>query len=145
MSRLKPLFIDGRPVETERRALIRSPYDGHEVAEVALGSSAEMEAATLAAVRAFGVTRRLTRRQRADVLHRVASGVARRKEEIAATMTDEMGKPLQFSRAEVDRCVTTFTLAAEEARRWTGEMVPVDIEPHTSGFQAFTVIVPLAK
>jgi len=143
MPRPRPLFIDGRPVDTGRHAVIRSPYDGREVAEVALGSAADMEAATVAAVRAFGVTRRLSRRQRADILLRVAAGVAGRKEGIAATMTDEMGKPLQFARAEVDRCVTTFTLAAEEARRWSGEVVPVDIEPHTAGFQALTIMVPL--
>ncbi|HZM69565.1 MAG TPA: aldehyde dehydrogenase family protein [Candidatus Cryosericum sp.] len=143
MSRPTPLFIDGRPVKTERHAVIRSPYDGHEVAEVALGSPADLEAATVAAVRAFDATRRLSRRQRADILLRVAEGVARRKDAIAETMTDEMGKPLQFSRMEVDRCVTTFTLAAEEARRWAGEVVPVDIEPHTAGFHAQTVMVPL--
>src|SRR5258706_8925414 len=58
-------------------------------------------------------------------------------------MTAEMGKPIQFSRAEVDRCVSTFTIAAEEAKRWAGEVVPVDIEAHTAGFQAYTVMVPI--
>src|SRR5262245_10146400 len=143
MSRPKPLFIDGRPVATERHAVIKSPYDGREVAQVSLGSPADLEAATAAAVRAFDATRRLSRRQRSDILLRVAEGVARRKDAIAETMTDEMGKPLQFSRMEVDRCVTTFTLAAEEARRWAGEVVPVDIEPHTGGYHAVTVMVPI--
>jgi glyceraldehyde-3-phosphate dehydrogenase (NADP+) len=69
--------------------------------------------------------------------------VARRRDSIAATMTDEMGKPIQYARVEVDRCVTTFTLAAEEARRWGGEIVPVDIEPRTTGYFALTVMVPL--
>ena len=143
MPSVKPLFIDGRPRETGKTGTIRSPYDGHEVAQVALGSAAEMEAATGAAVRAFGAMRRLSRRQRADILLGIAAGVARRKEAIAATMTDEMGKPLQFSRSEVDRCVTTFTIAAEEAKRWAGEVLPVDIEPHTAGYHALTIMVPL--
>ena len=143
MSRPQPLFIDGRQVETGRASSVRSPYDGHEVASVALGEAAHMEAAIQAAVRAFQVTRHLSRQERAEILHRVAAGVARRKEAIAAAMTDEMGKPLQFARAEVDRCVTTFTLAAEEAKRFAGEIVPVDIEPHTRGFHALTVMVPI--
>ena len=141
--REQPLFIDGRPLETGRKTIVKSPYDGREVASVALGSAAEMEAAIQAAQRGYAAMRRLSRRERADLLLKVAAAVSSRKEEIAATMTDEMGKPLLFSRAEVDRCVTTFTLAAEEARRWAGEMVPVDIEPHTKGWQALTVMVPL--
>jgi glyceraldehyde-3-phosphate dehydrogenase (NADP+) len=143
MSSVRPLYIDGRWVSTEAASEVRSPWDGRAVAKVALASSAEMERATAAACRAFQETRRLSRRERADLLRSIASWVARHKEELASTMTDEMGKPLQFSRAEVDRCVTTFNLAAEEALRFTGEVVPVDIEPHTKGFHAMTVLVPL--
>jgi acyl-CoA reductase-like NAD-dependent aldehyde dehydrogenase len=58
-------------------------------------------------------------------------------------MTAEMGKPIQFARAEVDRCVSTFTIASEEAKRWAGEVIPVDIETHTAGFQAYTMMVPI--
>jgi len=143
MANVRPLFIDGKWVETGREMPVASPWDGREVARVAFGAAEHMEAATQAAVRAFAETRRLSRRQRSDILHSIAASLLRRKEEIALTMTDEMGKPLQYSRAEVDRAVTTFTLAAEEAKRWTGEVVPVDIEPHTSGFHAVTVMVPI--
>jgi acyl-CoA reductase-like NAD-dependent aldehyde dehydrogenase len=137
------LFIDGGWRETGRTAAVASPYDGHEVARVHLGGEREMEDATGAAVRAFKEMRRLSRRQRADILRKVADSVTRRRDEIATTMTEEMGKPIRFARAEVDRCVTTFTLASEEAKRFTGEVVPVDIESHTSGYFALTVMVPL--
>ncbi len=143
MSRERELFIDGKKRRTAKSGAVLSPFDGHEVARVCLGGPEEMESATTAAIRAFGEMRTWSRHQRADLLRRVAEGVARRKEEIAATMTDEMGKPLLFSRAEVDRCVTTFTLASEEAKRWSGDLVPVDIEPHTTGYFAMTVMVPL--
>jgi len=140
---VRPLYIDGGWVTTDRASEVRSPWDGREVAKVALASGAEMERATAAACRAFEATRRQSRRERADLLRTLAAWVSRHKDELASTMTDEMGKPLQFSRAEVDRCVTTFTLAAEEALRFTGEIVPVDIEPHTKGFHAMTVLVPM--
>jgi acyl-CoA reductase-like NAD-dependent aldehyde dehydrogenase len=143
MADVRPLFIDGKWVTTGRDMPVNSPWDGREVARVAVGAVEHLETATQAAVRAFEETRRLSRRQRADILHAVAASLGRGKEEIALTMTDEMGKPLQNSRAEVDRAVTTFTLAAEEAKRWTGEIVPVDIEPHTRGFHAQTVMVPI--
>src|SRR2546427_12458257 len=83
------------------------------------------------------------RGERSETLHKIAEGVDSRKDEIASSMTDEMGKPIQYARAEVSRCVSTFTLASEEAKRWTGEIVPVDIETHTAGHFAMTLMVPL--
>jgi glyceraldehyde-3-phosphate dehydrogenase (NADP+) len=139
----RQLFVDGAWRDTGRVAIVKSPWDGREVARVALGGEKEMEDATQAASRAFQAMKALSRGERTQILKRIAEGVARRKDAIAATMTDEMGKPITFARAEVDRCVTTFTLAGEEAKRWTGEMIPVDIEPHTKGYFAVTVLVPL--
>ena len=143
MSLERKLFIDGTWRGTGRVMPVVSPYDGREVARVHLGGEQEMEDATLAALRAFKEMGALSRGRRAEILRAIAEGVARRKDEIAATMTDEMGKPIQYARAEVARCVGTFTLASEEAKRWAGEIVPVDIEAHTTGYFAMTVMVPL--
>ncbi len=143
MSLERKLFIDGQWRGTGRTQPVASPYDGHEVAKVHLGGEQDMEDATQAAVRAFRQTSTLSRGDRSDILRKIAEGVAKRRDEIASTMTEEMGKPIQYARAEVARCVTTFTLAAEEAKRWTGEMVPVDIEAHTKGYFAMTVMVPV--
>ena len=143
MSLERKLFIDGKWRGTGRTQPVVSPYDGHEVARVHLGGEQEMEDVTQAAVRAFKEMSRLSRGERAEILRKMADGVSRRGEEIASTMTEEMGKPIQYARAEVARCVTTLTLASEEAKRWSGELVPVDIEPHTRGYFALTIMVPL--
>jgi acyl-CoA reductase-like NAD-dependent aldehyde dehydrogenase len=143
MSVERKLFIDGKWRGTSRTQSVVSPYDGHEVAKVHLGGEQDMEDATQAAVRAFEQTSTLSRGERADTLKRIAEGVAKRRDEIASTMTEEMGKPIQYARAEVARCVTTFTLASEEAKRFTGELVPVDTETSTKGYFAMTVMVPL--
>ncbi|MGH9750379.1 MAG: aldehyde dehydrogenase family protein [Candidatus Polarisedimenticolia bacterium] len=139
----RQIFIDGTWRSTGRTSVVNSPWDGREVARVHLGGEKDLEDATVAALRAYREMSSLSRGQRAQILKKIADGVGRRKEAIAATMTDAMGKPITMARAEVDRCVTTFTLAAEEAKRWTGELVPVDIEPHTAGYFAMTVMVPL--
>ena len=107
----RQIFIAGEWRDTGRFSTVLNPYDGTEVARVALGGPAEMEAAIVAATAAFEATRALSRGERAAILSRVAQGVAGRKDAIAATMTAEMGKPLQMARAEVDRCVTTFVTA----------------------------------
>ena len=143
MSQERRLFIDGTWRATGQTMPVLSPYDGREVAKVHLGGEPEMEAATQSAVRAFKIMRALSRGERAEILRKTAEGVARRRDEIASTMTDEMGKPIQYARAEVARCITTFTLASEEAKRWSGELVPVDVEAHTKGYFALTIRVPI--
>ena len=52
-------------------------------------------------------------------------------DELADLIREEVGKPITFARGEVARAVETFTLGAEEVRRWGGEVVPVDIQART--------------
>jgi glyceraldehyde-3-phosphate dehydrogenase (NADP+) len=54
-----------------------------------------------------------------------------RREEFARLMTGEAGKPISDARREVTRAVQTFTVAAEEAKRIGGEVVPLDWTPGT--------------
>jgi glyceraldehyde-3-phosphate dehydrogenase (NADP+) len=44
-------------------------------------------------------------------------------------MTGEAGKPITDARREVARAVQTFTIAAEEAKRIPGEVIPLDWTP----------------
>jgi len=48
-------------------------------------------------------------------------------------MARESGKPIRYCRGEVSRAVVTFTLAAGEARRFGGEVLPVDLEARAEG------------
>jgi glyceraldehyde-3-phosphate dehydrogenase (NADP+) len=56
----------------------------------------------------------------------VASELTARKEELAELITLEAGKPIRDARTEVTRAITTFTVAAEEAKRMGGELLPLD-------------------
>jgi acyl-CoA reductase-like NAD-dependent aldehyde dehydrogenase len=63
---------------------------------------------------------------RAAVLERVATRVFERREDIARTICAEAGKPLKAARIEAARAASTYTLAAVEARKLAGEVVPMD-------------------
>ena len=52
-----------------------------------------------------------------------------RSEELAATISAEAGKPLKTARVEAQRAASTYTFAAVEARKLTGETVPMDASP----------------
>jgi acyl-CoA reductase-like NAD-dependent aldehyde dehydrogenase len=59
--------------------------------------------------------------ERSEILRKTASGISARKEELAALLSAEAGKPIRDARAEIDRGALTFRLAAEEAERMIGD------------------------
>src|SRR5271170_2544540 len=119
-------LLDGKFVEEGDPVEIRAPYDGSVVGRVFQGRRQHAEAAIAAAVKAFGTTRRLPAFERQRVLRRVAEALGQRKEEFAHTMAQEAGKPIKAARTEVDRAIFTFTVAAEESTRISGEYLPLD-------------------
>jgi glyceraldehyde-3-phosphate dehydrogenase (NADP+) len=88
-----------------------------------------MEDALVAARQAFEVTRSMATWERTAVLAKMAAGIAARREELTRILALEAGKPVKAGRAEVDRAVFTFEVAAEEARRIGSEMFPMDWAP----------------
>ncbi|HYE99773.1 MAG TPA: aldehyde dehydrogenase family protein, partial [Planctomycetota bacterium] len=97
------------------------------VGECAQAGPEELERAVEAAVRGFEATRRFSSAARSELLRKTAEGLARRRDEVARTITAENAKTIKLSRIEVDRAVATFTAAAEEARRIGGEVLPLDL------------------
>src|SRR5439155_15593588 len=55
----------------------------------------------------------------------------------------EVGKPIKDARLEVARVIASVRLAAEEATRIAGEVIPMDAVPSGEGRIAFTVRRPL--
>ncbi len=68
----------------------------------------------------------LSGNERSKILSRIAEGINERRSEFAELITNESGKPIRFSRAEVDRAISTFSIASEEATRINGEVIPLD-------------------
>jgi acyl-CoA reductase-like NAD-dependent aldehyde dehydrogenase len=64
--------------------------------------------------------------QRCDWLLDVANKLSLNREDFAKTITDEIGKPISFSRIEVDRCIETIKLSAETMRTMNGETINSD-------------------
>ena len=74
---------------------------------------------------------------------KVAGALGRRQDEVAQTICAEAGKPLKTARVEASRAVSTYTMAAVEARKLTGEMVPMDASQAGEGKLAFTLRRPI--
>src|SRR3954451_15387462 len=137
----RSLLIDGEWVETGAWVDVRSPYSGEIVGRVAKGGRAEAERAVDAASRAFESP--LPAHKRAEILVKVAGLIGRRHEEVARTICEEAGKPIKTARVEASRAMSTYTFAALEARKLTGQMVPMDADEAGEGKLAFTVRKPI--
>jgi acyl-CoA reductase-like NAD-dependent aldehyde dehydrogenase len=138
-------YVAGSFRQTGTAREIRSPFDQRAVACVHDAGSAEIEEALAAAEQAFPATRALSSQQRANICAEVASGLAARRQEIALAICDEAGKPISDSRAEVDRAVFCFELAAAEAPRSAveGELLPMDLRPVGQGRLGLLRRVPI--
>jgi glyceraldehyde-3-phosphate dehydrogenase (NADP+) len=139
----RPFLIGGRWRQSATTATIRNPYDGSPLAAVCLAGKAEAEEAAACAVEAVPAMRRLPAHVRAAALLAVAGRLAARQEEIARTITAESGKPIADARREVGRAVQTFTVAAEEARRIGGDVVPMDLTPGMERYVGIVRRVPI--
>ena len=137
----RKLLLDGEWVETGDWLDVASPYDGSLVARVAKAGPAEARAAVDAAERAMQDP--LPAHKRAEILVRVAGALGKRADDAARQIAAEAGKPLKAARVEVARAMSTYTMAAVEARKLSGEMVPMDASQAGEGKLAFTMRLPI--
>lgn len=129
----RQLLLAGTWVPGASARGVRNPHDGSVIGEVAEAGPAELERAAEQAHLAFPITKSLPAFERAGILRKTSDLLAQRREAIARTISGEAGKPLRLARTEVDRAVTTFAFASEEARRIGGEVIPLDAAPNGRG------------
>src|SRR5215211_3122676 len=122
--------------------LVRHPFDGSEVATAAVPGADQIENAVATAADLAREFRNSPSHLRAAALQHVSAQLAERAEEIAEMIVAENGKPLKWARIETSRAVSTFRFAAEEARRFGGEWLPLDTDPASEGRLAVVRRVP---
>jgi succinate-semialdehyde dehydrogenase/glutarate-semialdehyde dehydrogenase len=78
----------------------------------------QIESACAAAQTAFTAWRRTPVMQRCDLLRRAAGVLRERRSALAPLMTQEMGKTIAASEAEIDKCVFGFEYFAQQAPKF---------------------------
>ncbi|MGA8075587.1 MAG: aldehyde dehydrogenase family protein [Candidatus Acidiferrales bacterium] len=138
-----PFFVAGKWVSEGRPLEVVSPYAESPVGVTYWATAEQLEQAIRAAVAAFETTKRLPAYERQRVLRMISDSIAARREDFARLMALEAGKPIKTARAEIDRAVFTFAVAAEESVRIGGEWLPMDLQPSTAGRMAIVRRFPL--
>ncbi len=137
----RKLLLDGEWIDTGEWQDVDSPYSGETVARVARAGAEHARKALDAAERAMSSP--LPAHERAAILDRVAALLKERHDEVARTISAEAGKPMKAARVEAERAVSTYTMAAVEARRLSGEVVPMDASAAGVGKVAYTMRIPI--
>ncbi len=122
---------------------IRNPYNGEVVGVARMAGLAELDRAIIAAERAFEEMRRLPSHRRRAILGEIRVRLDAERERFARLITAEAGKPIRDSRAEVGRALFTLAVAAEEAGRIGGEVLPLDLVEAGQGRLAITRRFPI--
>jgi glyceraldehyde-3-phosphate dehydrogenase (NADP+) len=138
-----PFFLAGQPGRSSDPLEVLNPFDNSLVATTWLAGEPEFERAVCAAIAAAKVMREMPAYERAAILNAAAADIKERREEIARALSGEAGKPLKDARTEADRAAMTFQVAAEEARRLGGEVVPMDLASHGAGRMAIVRRFPI--
>jgi aldehyde dehydrogenase (NAD+) len=136
MTDVTPFLLSGTPATGTDTLQVTSPWDGAVVGEVSVPTDAQVEQA-VADLHAVRYEAQATPAHvRAGALDHISARLSERAEEIAALITAENGKPLTWSRGEVSRAVSTFRWAAEEARRFAGDLRRLDTDAAATGRMA---------
>ncbi|GAA1807690.1 aldehyde dehydrogenase family protein [Luedemannella flava] len=139
---MTPFWVAGKAQTGSDELTVTHPYDGRVVGTTSWATPEQVAAAVAAAAAVADEAAALPAFARAAALDHVSRRLAGRADEVARLITAENGKPLKWARAEVGRAVSTFRWAAEEARRFSGELQRLDTDPAAAGRLALVKRVP---
>ncbi|CAN5313946.1 aldehyde dehydrogenase family protein [soil metagenome] len=126
-----------------RRIAVTNPFDGSEVGSVADMPPEHARALMRTASEGARICRALPRHERARILDSCAALVEQHRAAFAELIVAEVGKTIRQATKEVQRCVNTLRLSADEARRNAGEVIPFDAYAGSENRQGWFTREPL--
>jgi succinate-semialdehyde dehydrogenase/glutarate-semialdehyde dehydrogenase len=122
-------FVAGEWRSAARTFPVRNPATGETLAEIADCGADEGRRALESAVEAFPAWKATPGAERSRILRKWCDLMTAQMEDIARSMTLEMGKPIVESRYEAKYAASFVDYYAEAARRIGGELLPAPF-PH---------------
>lgn len=138
-----PFYLANRPEQPNADLEVTDKFSGEVATRVALADAADIDRGIQAAHDAMPALARYAAWRRRDVLEHCVKRFGERFDELADALCVEAGKPIKDSRGEVSRLIDTFRIAAGEATRITGEVLPLDISERTQAYRGQWKRVPI--
>ena len=122
-------FIGGEWIEDHslQRMPVINPANGEQLGTVPLSTKSQVEFAAQKAKEAQKQWALVPAPKRAQYLYEIAFKLKEKKEQLAQTLTKEMGKVIEEARGEVQEGIDMALYMAAEGRRLFGETVPSEL------------------
>ncbi len=137
------IYAAGQFVDTRGVLEVRRPFDQKLFATTGLADSRLLKEVILKAKAAEEPMKALPAYQRSLILTKIADGMTTHKVLLAETLCQETGKPIRYAKAEVERAIQVFRVAAEEAHRIPGEYLSIDWTPAGEGKEGWVKYFPV--
>ncbi|MDQ3044519.1 MAG: aldehyde dehydrogenase family protein, partial [Chloroflexota bacterium] len=128
-----PFYLAGKWESSDAPLTIRNPFNDECLGTTFQASADQLDRAITAAESAFISQRRMPTFERSSILRELAARLKQRRDEVAEMICREAGKPIREAEVETDRGVFTLEIAAEEAKRIDGEVIPLDLLAASQG------------
>ncbi len=138
-----PYYLANKAVAANTDLVVTNKYTGEPATRVAMADRDAIDAGIAAAVRAAEPFAHWPAYKKQDVLMHCVKRFQERFDELSYSLCIEAGKPIKDSRGEVSRLIDTFRVAAEEATRIYGEVMPLDISARAEGYRGMWKRVPI--
>lgn len=139
----KQFYLNGEWVKGQQFTDLYSPHTKELIAQIPQATEAKVNEAIDIAEAARNEMASLTALERAEILENIAQLFKENRQRAAEIISLEGGKPIKFALAEIDRTIETYKFAAEEAKRLTGEMIPMDAAKGGAGRFGYTIQEPI--
>lgn len=138
-----PYYLGNEAQQASSWLEVHDKYNLKPASRVALADATTLDRAIEMAHAAESDMARMPASARKAVLLHCVSRLRERAKDLAEACCIEAGKPIRDARVEVERLIDTFVIAAEEAVRIGGEVLPLDVTPRAEGYWGAWKRVPI--
>ncbi|MCA9016092.1 MAG: aldehyde dehydrogenase family protein, partial [Planctomycetaceae bacterium] len=136
------MFCAGQWQDTKQTINVTNSFDQSVIDTVPQGSGDDIRNAVSVLEQGARIMKAMTPYDRSLILQKASELLLQKKDEFARTISLEVGKILAESQVETVRSAEVIRLSGEEARRMTGEMIPLEGNAGGKNKLGFTLRVP---
>src|SRR5262249_39124654 len=136
------MFVAGSWTDKPEKIEVRNPYDDTLIDTVPKADLGDVDRALQAAVEGARIMRAMPGYERYRILNRASQLMRERHAGLARIASLGEAKPLREANLECSRAAEIIELSAEEAKRISGEVLPLDGSSNGAGKLGFTLRIP---
>ncbi|MEZ5197068.1 MAG: aldehyde dehydrogenase family protein, partial [Bacteroidales bacterium] len=136
-------YVGGSFNRTSIPLEVRNPFNGEVIGRTYLGDRDAFEKAIVSAMDIQKGLQASPSHVKSSALNFIAESLNHQRQEFARILSLESAKPIKYALGEVDRAITTFLIAAEEAKRLPHEYIDLEWTPAGEGKEGLVKYFPV--